>query len=196
MTKLSLQPTFYFDWGSVSPVYCPVLQSSGCQDSMETPVLGCMFILLCLDVHGIWGPNSSHCALSHHRMGWWEAWYQTWWPGTDSRNPHVGKEMTYSSKFSSDLHTHTHTHTHTPHTETHRHIHICGALGYAQTGWSPVELRSEPQSGDNSPKWYGRRSLMSPGLKAPVEVKAPHSPHRRSMVSSHVDNVPSFWPSG
>jgi hypothetical protein len=27
---------------------------------------------------------------------------------------------------------------------------LFGELGYAQTGWSPVELRSEPRKGDNS----------------------------------------------
>jgi hypothetical protein len=29
--------------------------------------------------------------------------------------------------------------------------HRCGSLGYEQTCWSPVDLRSEPQKGDNSP---------------------------------------------
>jgi hypothetical protein len=53
---------------------------------------------------------------------------------------------------------------------------ICGELGYTKTVWSPVELRSEPQSGDNSPTWQGRRSLMSLGLKAPVKVTAPSAP--------------------
>jgi hypothetical protein len=28
------------------------------------------------------------------------------------------------------------------HTLTHTHTHYCGAMGYAQTTWSPVELRS------------------------------------------------------
>ena len=28
---------------------------------------------------------------------------------------------------------------------------FCGTLGYTQTVWSPVKLRSEPWSGDNSP---------------------------------------------
>jgi hypothetical protein len=69
----------------------------------------------------------------------------------------------------------------------------CGAMGYIQTVWSPVELRSEPRDpgGDNSPTWDERSSLMFPGTLAPVEVTAPHSPHR-SMAFSHVDNVPSF----
>ena len=53
---------------------------------------------------------------------------------------------------------------------------MCGALGYTQTVWSPVKLRSEPWSGDNSPTWHGRRSLTSPGLKAPVKVTAPTAP--------------------
>lgn len=52
----------------------------------------------------------------------------------------------------------------------------CGAMGYAQTGWSPVELRSEPQSGDNSPTWHCRHSLVSPGTLAPVEISAPTAP--------------------
>jgi hypothetical protein len=46
----------------------------------------------------------------------------------------------------------------------------CGALGYSQTVWSPVKLRSEPRSGDNSPAWHSRCSLMFPGTLAPVEV--------------------------
>lgn len=43
----------------------------------------------------------------------------------------------------------------------------CGAMGYAQTVWSPVELRCGTlvkPSGDSSPTWDGRRSLMSPGI--------------------------------
>jgi hypothetical protein len=52
----------------------------------------------------------------------------------------------------------------------------CWALGYAQTGWSPVELRSESRNGDNSPTWHSSSSLMSPGFKAPVEVTTPSSP--------------------
>jgi hypothetical protein len=36
----------------------------------------------------------------------------------------------------------------------------CGALGYIQTVWSPVELRSEPRSGYNSLTWHSRHSLM------------------------------------
>ena len=53
----------------------------------------------------------------------------------------------------------------------------CGALGYTQTVWSPVELRwnSRP-GGDYSPTWDGRSSLMSPGLKASVKVTAPTAP--------------------
>ena len=53
---------------------------------------------------------------------------------------------------------------------------VCGAIGYTQTIWSPVELRSEPQSGDNSPTWHGRHSLMSPGFKALVEFTTPTPP--------------------
>ena len=51
-------------------------------------------------------------------------------------------------------------------------------MGYSQTGWSPVELRCGTlgPSGDNSPTWDGRRSLMSPGLLAPIEVTAPTTP--------------------
>jgi hypothetical protein len=37
--------------------------------------------------------------------------------------------------------------------------------------WTPEKL-----NGDNSPTWDGRSSLMSPGLKAPVEVTAPKAP--------------------
>jgi hypothetical protein len=48
-------------------------------------------------------------------------------------------------------------------------------MGYSQTVWSTVELRygTLGPGGDNSPTWDGRCSLMSPGLKAPVEVTAP-----------------------
>jgi hypothetical protein len=69
----------------------------------------------------------------------------------------------------------------------------CGALGYAQTAWFPVKLRcgTPGPGGDNSPTWDGS-SLMSPGTLAPVEVTAPLSPHKRSMVSSHMGNVASF----
>jgi hypothetical protein len=39
--------------------------------------------------------------------------------------------------------------------------HSSGALGFAQTGWSPVELSSEPQKGDKSPcEKEGIHSLM------------------------------------
>jgi hypothetical protein len=46
----------------------------------------------------------------------------------------------------------------------------CGAMGYAQTGWSPVELKSEP-------RWNPVVIIfMSPGPLAPVEVTAPTAP--------------------
>jgi hypothetical protein len=63
-----------------------------------------------------------------------------------------------------NTYTHTHTHTHTTQTRQgiNKHmgleqlqgqakvLHLCGELGYAQTGWSPVKLRFEPQNGQNS----------------------------------------------
>ena len=67
----------------------------------------------------------------------------------------------------------------------------CAAMGYAQTGWSPVEL-NPGTGGDNSPSWDRRSSLMSPGTPAPIKVTAPLSPHKRSMARSHVGKVPSF----
>ena len=71
----------------------------------------------------------------------------------------------------------------------------CGAMGYAQTVWSPVELRCGTlvkPSGDNSPTWDGRRSLMSPGTLAPVEVTTPTAPTGEAVASSHIDNVQCF----
>jgi hypothetical protein len=50
----------------------------------------------------------------------------------------------------------------------------CGAMGYTQTGWSPVELNpGKTWWWKFSPTWGGRHSLMSPGLLGPVEVTTP-----------------------
>ena len=60
----------------------------------------------------------------------------------------------------------------------------CGAIGYTQTVWSPVELRCGTPvgpDGDNSPTWDGRCSLMSPKTLPQVEVTAPTAPHKRNM---------------
>jgi hypothetical protein len=60
-----------------------------------------------------------------------------------------------------------------------------GALDYAQTVWSPVELKggtSMEPSGDNSPTWERRCSLMSPGLLAPFEVTTPTAPQEKLWV--------------
>ena len=75
----------------------------------------------------------------------------------------------------------------------------CEAMGYAQTVWSPVELRSDPPPSPRI-RWvviptYMGHSLMSPGPLAPVEVTAPTAPtapQERLVASSHVHNVPSF----
>jgi hypothetical protein len=79
----------------------------------------------------------------------------------------------------------------------------CGALGCAQTGWSPVKLRcwTPGPCGVNSSTWDGRSTLMSPGILAPAYVTKlppppPHSPHKKSMARSQVSKGPSFWPSG
>jgi hypothetical protein len=60
----------------------------------------------------------------------------------------------------------------------------CGALGYAKTVWSPVELRAEPREpgGDNAPTWDRRSSLVSPGTLAPVEVNASSAPTREAWL--------------
>ena len=71
----------------------------------------------------------------------------------------------------------------------------CGALGYAQTVWSPVELRGGipvKPSGDNSPTWDRRHFLMSPGTLAPVEVTTPTALTGEAVASSHLDNVQCF----
>jgi hypothetical protein len=63
------------------------------------------------------------------------------------------------------------------------HIYSCGAFGYTQTIWFPVELRSEPQNGDNSPmRSWNSGSCLS---------YRPHAP-KRSMARTHIGNVPSF----
>ena len=51
-------------------------------------------------------------------------------------------------------------------------------MGYAQTVWSPVELRcgTPVPGGNNSPIWDCGCSLMSPGTLAPVEVMTPTAP--------------------
>jgi hypothetical protein len=53
-----------------------------------------------------------------------------------------------------------------------------GATGYAKTVWSPVELRcgAPGPGGNNLPTCDSRRPLMSPGLKASVEVIVPTAP--------------------
>jgi hypothetical protein len=75
-------------------------------------------------------------------------------------------------------------------------VDVCGALGYTQTGWSPVQLRSEPWRNPaviiHLHGTHGRRSLMSSGTLAPVEVTAPTTSTGEAVASSHVDNVPSF----
>jgi hypothetical protein len=68
-------------------------------------------------------------------------------------------------------------------------------MGYAKTVWSPVELRSK--------SWrkpvviihlHGMVGVPSCLLESPGSCLSycPHSPNRRSVASSHVDNVPSF----
>jgi hypothetical protein len=47
--------------------------------------------------------------------------------------------------------------------------------------------------GNNSPTWHGRHSLVLLELRPLPKVPPPH---KRSMLSSHVSNGPSFWPSG
>jgi hypothetical protein len=55
-----------------------------------------------------------------------------------------------------------------------------------------VEVWNPRTSGDNSPTWDSRHSLMSPGTLAPVEVTTPTSPTGEAVASSHVHNIPSF----
>jgi hypothetical protein len=48
--------------------------------------------------------------------------------------------------------------------------HTYGALGYVQTGWSPVELRywTPRPGGHNLPTWDEKSSLMSPGTPSTI----------------------------
>jgi hypothetical protein len=46
--------------------------------------------------------------------------------------------------------------------------------------YSQAEVGTPVPSGDNSPTWDGRSSLMSPGLKVPVEVTTPTAPTREA----------------
>ena len=51
--------------------------------------------------------------------------------------------------------------------------HSCGALGYAQTGWSSVELRSKPWEGDNSLDKECINSLMLLELRLLPKLPSP-----------------------
>ena len=72
----------------------------------------------------------------------------------------------------------------------------CGAMGYAQTVWSPVELTSwnpsEP-SGDNF-HLLGTEGvpscLLDPWLLSKLPPSQPSQ--EKHVASSHIDNVPSF----
>lgn len=76
----------------------------------------------------------------------------------------------------------------------------CGAMGYTQTPWSPVELRSWTPVGPGGwsfpPTWDWRRSIMSPGSLAPFEVTTPtgevhgYQSCRNSTQSSHMQMFP------
>ena len=68
---------------------------------------------------------------------------------------------------------------------------LVGHWAIAQTGWSPVELGSEPlrviihlhdMVGIPLCSWNSGSCLSY----------HPHSPHKRSLVNSHVGNGPSF----
>ena len=61
-------------------------------------------------------------------------------------------------------------------------IQWCGELGYAQRGLSPVELRSEPRNGGNSPTWHGRRSLMLLELWFLPKLPPPTAPTREAWL--------------
>jgi hypothetical protein len=72
------------------------------------------------------------------------------------------------------------------------HVCLYGALGYAKTVWFPVELRSEPRDLVVI-HLHGMEGVLSclldPGS---CQSYLPLSPHKRSMVSSHIGNAPSF----
>jgi hypothetical protein len=92
-------------------------------------------------------------------------------------------------------------------TMTTQHVAVCdGVGGGGGLMWgigictdrlvsSRAEVWTPGPGGDNSPTWHGR--LPSCSWNSGSYQSYPHpSPHRRSMVSSQVGNVPSFWPSG
>ena len=66
-----------------------------------------------------------------------------------------------------------------------------GAMGYSQTGWSPVKLRcgTPGPSGDNSPTWdVGVPScLLDSWLLSKLLP-----PQEKCVASSHIDHVPCF----
>ena len=70
-----------------------------------------------------------------------------------------------------------------------------GALGYTQTVWAPVDLRSEPQKNlvVVIPTYMGRKAFPHVSwTPSSCQSYHPHSLHRRGMAVSHVHNVPSF----
>ena len=74
---------------------------------------------------------------------------------------------------------------------------LCGVIGYAQTAWSPVKVRSwtpwDPM-GDLHGKEGIPPCLLDPWLLS--RLLPPQAPQERHVASSHIDNVPSFWHSG
>jgi hypothetical protein len=54
----------------------------------------------------------------------------------------------------------------------------CEVFGCTKTVWSPVKMQcgNPGPSGNNSPTLEGKSSLMSPGLKVPVEFTDPSAP--------------------
>ena len=77
-----------------------------------------------------------------------------------------------------------------------KEVDVCGAMGYAQTGWSPVELRSWTLVGPNGGNFHLHGTEGVPScLLAPwllLNLPPPHPPQERIVASSHVHNVPSF----
>jgi hypothetical protein len=75
-------------------------------------------------------------------------------------------------------------------------LYLCGALGYTQAVWSQLSWGVEPWDPVVIIHLHGMEwvlsCLLDPGS---CQSYCPLSPHRRSMAS-HIDNVPSFWPSG
>jgi hypothetical protein len=81
-----------------------------------------------------------------------------------------------------------------------RHVNSCGAMDYAQTAWSPVQLRGETPVGPGRGNFHLHGTegipscLLDPWILS--KLPPPQPLQERLVANRHVDYVPSFWPSG